>query len=118
MLDPNKKRTAKVKKYIDRVCWLLERNSSRNSPIKSYMIQGTFSITDIVVRQIVGKLRDKGHPIASGKSGFWYAKNASDLQSTIDELTHRMSVMSRRKQLLLKAQRSLLVEADGQLRLL
>ena len=118
MLKPSKTRTAKVKKYRDRVWGLLQRNSSEKNPIKSYIIQRTFTITDIVVRQIIGKLRDQGHPIGSGKQGFWYAKNASELQSTIDELTDRMSVMSRRKQMLLKAQNSLLVEADGQLRLL
>ncbi len=118
MLEPSKKRTTKVKQYMDRVCGLLQRNSSRDLPIKSYIIQRTFDISDIVVRQIMGKLRDKGHPVASGKSGFWYARNANDLQSTIDELTDRMSVMSRRKQMLLKAQNNLLVEADGQLKLL
>ena len=93
MLKPSKTRTAKVKKYRDRVCQLLQSISSEKNPIKSYRIQRTYDITDIVVRQIIGKL-------------------------TIDELTDRMSVMSRRKQMLLKAQNSLLVEADGQLRLL
>ena len=118
MLKPSKTRTAKVKKYRDRVCQLLQSISSEKNPIKSYRIQRTYDITDIVVRQIIGKLRDQGHPIGSGKKGFWYAQNAHELQSTIDELTDRMSVMSRRKQMLLNAQKNLLIEADGQLRLL
>ena len=118
MLEPDKKRTAKVDQYQDRVLGLLQRNSSLKMPIKSYKIQFTFKISDIVVRQIVGRLRDQGHPIGSGKKGFWYAQNAHELQSTIDELTDRMSVMSRRKQMLLNAQKNLLIEADGQLRLL
>lgn len=117
MLEPDKKRTAKVDQYQDRVLGLLQRNSSLKMPIKSYKIQMVFNISDIVVRQIIGKLRDQGYPIGSGKNGFWYAQDANELQSTIDELTDRMAVMSRRKQMLLKAQKKLLVEADGQMKI-
>tara|TARA_R100001530_G_scaffold116529_1_gene83600 strand:- start:726 stop:1085 length:360 start_codon:yes stop_codon:yes gene_type:complete len=116
--QPSEQSRSKAEKIKPRLLRLLETNSFEHLPIKSYKIQRMFNITDIVVRQAVGKLRDDGHPIASGKKGFWYARNAIELQSTIDNITDRIGAMSRRRQLLLNTQDRLIQEADGQLKLL
>ena len=116
--QPSEKSRGKADKIKSRLLKLLEMNSNHYTPIKSYKLQQVFSISDIVVRQAVGKLRDEGYPIASGKEGFWYARSAVELQSTIDNITDRIGAMSRRRQLLLNPQDRLIQEADGQLKLL
>ena len=116
--QPSEQSRSKADKIKYRLLNYFRNYSYAHAPIKSYKIQQMFNITDIVVRQAVGKLRDDGHPIASGKKGFWYARNAIELQSTIDNITDRIGAMSRRRQLLLNTQDRLIQEADGQLKLL
>ncbi len=116
--QPSKQSRGKADKIKGRLLEYLRKYSHAHAPIKSYKIQQMFSITDIVVRQAVGKLRDDGYPIASGKSGFFIARNGIELQDTIDNITDRIGAMSRRRQLLLKAQDRLIQEADGQLTLI
>ena len=116
--QPSEQSRNKADKIKGRLLKLLEMNSFEHLPIKSWKLQQMFNITDIVVRQAVGKLRDDGHPIGSGKKGFWYARNAIELQSTIDSITDRIGAMSRRRQILLNTQERLIQEADGQLKLL
>ena len=116
--QPSKKSLSKAEKIKERLLNLLHMNSHEQLPIKSWKLQQMFNVPDIVVRQAVGKLRDAGYPIGSGKKGFWYAQNARELQSTIDNITDRIGVMSRRRHLLQNAQDRLIREAHGQLTLL
>ena len=116
--QPSEQSRSKADKIKYRILNLLEMNSYQSLPIKNYKLQQMFHITDIVVRQAIGKLRDEGYAIGSGKSGFWYARSAIELQSTIDNITDRIGAMSRRRQILLNTQDRLIQEADGQLKLL
>ena len=68
--QPSEQSRNKADKIKERLLKLLEMNSFEHLPIKSWKLQRMFNITDIVVRQAVGKLRDDGHPIGSGKNGF------------------------------------------------
>lgn len=116
--QPSEQSRNKAERVKQRLLEFLRNYSHAHAPVKSYRIQQTLHVSDIVVRQAIGKLRDDGHAIASGKSGFFLARNGIELQDTIDNITDRIGAMSRRRQLLLKAQDRLIQEADGQLTLI
>ena len=108
MPDPrNKKSYDLADIYKDRILNRLRLFSSCNSPITSNELTSIYAISDVVVRQAVGKLRDDGEPIASGARGFFFAKNAEELEATIADYNSRIAAMSVRKLALKKTQERL-----------
>jgi len=81
----------------------LKNYSSVGKPITSKELQGVWQISDVTVRQAVGKLRDDDHPIGSGPKGFFIARRPKELESTIKNLSERLAVISRRKEKLIRA---------------
>ena len=108
MPDPrNKKSYDLAGIYKDRILNRLRIFSCCNSPITSNELTSVYAISDVVVRQAIGKLRDDGEPIASGARGFFYAKNAEELEATIADYNSRIAAMSVRKLALKKTQERL-----------
>ena len=93
----------KAHQYKDRILYHLTNYSSIEEPITSKRFQDIWGISDITVRQAVGKLRDEGHPIGSGSKGFFIARIPKELESTIKNLSERLAVISRRKEKLIRA---------------
>ena len=93
----------KANQYKDQIFYYLRNYSSIKTPITYKQLQEIWSISDITVRQAVGKLRDEGHPIGSGSKGFFIARIPKELESTIKNLSERLAVISRRKEKLIRA---------------
>ena len=68
--QPSKQSRGKADKIKGRLLEYLRKYSHAHAPIKSYKIQQMFSITDIVVRQAVGKLRDDGFLLHQANQDF------------------------------------------------
>ena len=108
MSDPrNKKSYDLAEQYKDRILNRLKIYSSQTKPLTSNELTSVYAISDVVVRQAIGKLRDDGEPIASGARGFFFAKNAEELEATIADYNSRIAAMSIRKNALKKTQERL-----------
>ena len=108
MPDPrNKKSYDLADHYKDRILYRLKLYSSQTNPTTSNELTTVYGISDVVVRQAIGKLRDDGEPIASGARGFFFAKNAKELEATIADYDSRIAAMSARKVTLKKTQERL-----------
>ena len=108
MPDPrNKKSYDLADHYKDRILNRLKLYSSRANPTTSNELTSVYAISDVVVRQAVGKLRADGEPVASGARGFFYANNAEELEATIADYESRIAAMSARKVTLKKTQERL-----------
>lgn len=98
----------------DRIGLYLKLNSTFAMPIVSRKLERLYNISNRVVREAVGLLRDEGLPIASGSLGFFYATTADQLEPTIDNLKERIAVISRRRALLMQARNKMREDANGQ----
>ena len=58
-------------------------------PAKSPEFERAFGITGETVRQIVHELRMQGHPIGSGRQGYFYARNKAEIAETISHIEGR-----------------------------
>jgi len=65
----------------------------KDNPIHSAVLGTMFNLKGDDVRDIVRDLRREGYPIASGKSGYFYARSLSELKDTIEDLEGRSNSM-------------------------
>ena len=100
--------------FKERILMLLKLESSEQRPITSKVMQYRWNISDLTVRQAVGLLRDDCNPIASGPKGFYYAKSARQLDSTIKDLNGRLKVIAKRCKKLQEAQERMRSGDNGQ----
>lgn len=108
------KESGRINQFKPRLLNYLILNSSVEKPIYSALFQEMWSISDVLVRQTVGSLRDDGHPIASGAKGFFLAKTPKELEPTISNFADRISALSKRRELLIRAKIKLGETNSGQ----
>ena len=112
--DTPKKDPDRIDHFKPRLLTYLKLNSSAEKPVLSALLQRMWSISDLLVRQAIGRLRDDGHPIASGAKGFYLARKPAELESTISNFADRISALNRRRDLLIKAKIKLGESSTGQ----
>ena len=74
----------------------LHSYSAITNPVTSAKLQEVFHVSDVVIRQAIGLLRDDGEPIGSGPKGFFYAKRPDQLKGTLDDFRSRIRALSAR----------------------
>ena len=81
--------------YWNKVDTLI-KNYSIEKPIKSKVIERTFSLAGATVREIVHYLRvKKRRPLGMNQSGYFYARNRAELEHTINNLKSRSQKIKR-----------------------
>lgn len=73
-------REEKLLAYLKGAC------SGRRYTVKSAELEQVLGISGTDLRKLVNRLRRKGVPIGSGKDGYFYARTAGEVYSTIRQL--------------------------------
>ena len=104
MADPRNKASFDLAdQYKNRIERYLKMNSSVDRAFTSTRLAEIFRIKEtVVVRQAIGKARDDGAPIASGSTGYFYAKKPDELTKTIADLNSRIAAIGRRRDALIE----------------
>jgi len=66
--------------------YLRNRHIGKENTAKSTLIKYHFGINCTTLRQIINKLRINGHPVCENTSGYFYAKNPNEINSTLHRL--------------------------------
>jgi hypothetical protein len=74
--------------------YLKEYHNSETKAIKSRGLCELFNLQNRQVRHLVSGLRQKGSPICSSNSGYWYSEDREDIDSTINRLSDQVRNMS------------------------
>ena len=69
---------------------LIIMSATIENPVRSRVIESQLKIGGAEVREIIGVLRDRGVPVGSGSSGYWWARDYSELESTLRHLESRI----------------------------
>jgi biotin operon repressor len=70
--------------------FLKENHVGKENAVKSKVLEELFGLSGQEVRSIVNQLRSEGVPICSGQKGYWFAKNRTEIQETLRNLTQRI----------------------------
>jgi biotin operon repressor len=73
----------------DILIYLRNRHTGAENAVPSARIEYLFGIGGAAVRQAVNRLRRNGHPVCSNADGYFYAKNANEINDTIGQLLGR-----------------------------
>ena len=73
-------REEKLLAYLKGAC------SGRRYTVKSAELEQVLGISGTDLRKLVNRLRRKGIPIGSGRDGYFYARTAGEVYSTIRQL--------------------------------
>ena len=82
---------ALVNKY--RVKSLLEY-THKDKPILSKVLEKNYGLNGTEIRAIIHELRMEGCPIASGGTGYYWAKSYDEIEPTIEHITQRIASLS------------------------
>lgn len=66
--------------YLRSVCY------GRRRIISSAALERTMGLSGTELRRLVSRLRRKGIPIASSRTGYWYAATAMEVYTTVRQL--------------------------------
>ena len=104
MPDPRNKASFDLaEQYKDRIELYLKMNSSIDRAFTSTRLAEIFGIKEAVtIRQAIGKARDDGAPIASGSTGYFYAKTPDELTETIADFNSRIAAIGKRRDALIE----------------
>ena len=103
MPDPrNKESFDKADLYKGRIKSYLKVHSHCGRTYTATKLAEIFQVHEVTIRQAIGKARDDGAPIASGSSGFFYAKTPDELSDTIKDYGSRIAAMSKRRDALIE----------------
>ena len=77
-------------RYDEDILVLLRDNHTGiENAVPSARIENIFDINGAAVRQAVNRLRCNGQPVCSDVNGYFYAKNANEINDTITQLLGR-----------------------------
>ena len=97
MPDPrNKESFDLADQYKGRIRAYLKGNSSCNHTFTATKLADMYGVHEVTIRQAIGKARDDGAPIASGSTGYFYAKTPDELTKTIADLNSRIAAIGKR----------------------
>ena len=103
MADPrNKESFDKADIYKGRIRAYLKGNSSYGRTFTADKLAVLFNVHEVTIRQAIGKARDDGAPIASGSTGYFYAKTPDELSETIADFNSRIAAMGKRRDALIE----------------
>ena len=103
MPDPrNKASFDKADQYKGRIRDYLKGNSSHGLTFTAIKLAKMYKVHEVTIRQAIGKARDDGAPIASGSTGYFYAKTPEELTKTIADLNSRIAAIGRRRDALIE----------------
>ncbi len=68
------------------VSYLKDVHSGVQSCVSGAVLAKTFRVSENELRRRVNRLRRKGNPIASNRSGYFYAVNAGEVYATVRQL--------------------------------
>lgn len=74
---------------MDAVRFTLKLKYGVSNPVKSYLIEEKLGLSGPEVRAIIHYLRTEGCPIGSCSQGYFYARDMSELESTVTHLSQR-----------------------------
>lgn len=60
------------------------------NPVRSRVIETELKIGGQTVRDYIGEMRNRKMPVGSGTSGYWWARDKAELESTIGHLESRI----------------------------
>jgi biotin operon repressor len=73
----------------DILVYLRDNHIGAENAVTSADIEHIFKINGAAVRQSVNRLRCDGQPVCSNVNGYFYAKNADEINDTIQQLRGR-----------------------------
>lgn len=73
-------REEKLRSYLEKEC-----NGRRNA-VKSFELEQALLLSSSELRKLINRLREKGIPIGSGPNGYFYARTAGEVYSTVRQL--------------------------------
>lgn len=66
------------------------RHRGQDKAVGSRMLESRFCVCGSTIRRAVLLLRCEGHPICSGKSGYFYAADSRELADTVMQYERRL----------------------------
>ncbi len=74
---------------------LKEYHTSESDAITARGISEIFNVKGKPLRDVIASLRERGIPICSSSSGYWYSEEEPDIRQTIHHLQGRVTHINR-----------------------